>query len=792
MNAEALVGRVLGTCTLRRVIGHGGMGTVYLARQSQPRRKVAVKVFLQASALEPLQYMDFLVRFRHEMDAVAALEHQHILSIYEYGERDGFVYLAMPYISGQTLETVLTRQGMLPFPIVLNYLDQLATAIDYAHERGVLHRDLKPANILVTTHGNLLLTDFALSKVMSEESMAQVRQFRVGMLDYMSPELIMGKEVDEGADLYALGAILYRMVTGTVPFQGELLTEVAKQHLQAPPPSPSSKRPELPVAAGQAVLRALAKRSADRYAHAQDLATAFRLALAVTDTQVGPGQNGVFLPSRRTSTGLYSPSGLFDPKWRTGMMPAVSSEQTSNQSTPVLPTIIASTSSDTADESRRRLLAPIHLANAAGAATAAPSGEMQGEGSPLHTAPLPPLQRYGGTSPDESRGRPQGSPLHTAPLPPLQRYEGTSPALSSERTGEEEQISLPMPVANPITPVQATPMFPVQATDSMGELTDRGTEQGTTGTIIKLTGPAKIVNVPVAGKPGRYITGLLPISSATQQEVNEPSAGIGAKGRLQKGLKIIGLVMVALLVLATATFWFVHMHSSSSSIHKATVVVRTPDVGATMTAQAVATVNANIILSDPLSQNIHNWPIASSGSMTYAFEDGAYHITDNDNTRGAPAILPDLKLNGPFAYTLTMEEIKGDDTSVNNEFGMIIRASIQNKNGKMATTFYSFEVLNKPGGEYQFWKYDDSQRSSVNPWKELGHHPFGKEFHQGQGPKSINTFKIVTNGKNFTLIVNGKQVWTVQDSSFAIGGLGMLVNLKGTEVAFSNLILTHS
>ncbi len=711
MNAEALVGRVLGTCTLRRVIGHGSMGTVYLARQSQPRRKVAVKVFLRASELEPLQYMDFLVRLRHEIDAVASLKHPHILSVYECGERDGLVYLAMPYISGQTLEEVLARQGMLPFPKVLNYLDQLATAIDYAHEHGVLHRDLKPANILVTAHDTLLLTDFALSKVMSEESMAQVRQFSAGMLDYMAPELLMGKEVEEGADLYSLGAILYRMITGTAPFQGELLTEVAKQHLQAPPPSPGSKRADLPVAAGQAVLRALAKRSADRYAHAQDLADAFRLALPVADSQGEPGQSGVSLPGRITSTGLNAPGGLFDPKWRTGMKPAFSSEQVSIQSSHVLPTTIASTPSTGAFESFHK------------------------------------------------------------------------PAGLSEQAGEEEQISLPISGVNPLTPVQVT--------DSMSELTSPATEEETTGTIIKLTGPAKIVNVPVAGQPGRYITGLLPMSSATQQEVKKPSTGIGAKVWLHKGMKVAGLVMVALLVFATAAFWLVHMHSGSSSIHKA-IVVSTPDVGATMTAQAVATANANIILSDPLSQNIHNWPIASSGSMIYVFKDGAYHITDNDNNRGAPAILPDLKMDGPFAYTLTMEEIKGDDTSVNNEFGIIIRASIQDKNGKVLATFYTFEVLNKPGGEYQFWKYDNSQGSSVNPWKNIGHQAFGKEFHEGQGPKSINTFKVVTNGKNFTLIVNGKQVWTVQDSSFASGGIGMLVNLKGTEVAFSNLILTHS
>ena len=139
-----------------------------------------------------------------------------------------------------------------------------------------------------------------------------------------------------------------------------------------------------------------------------------------------------------------------------------------------------------------------------------------------------------------------------------------------------------------------------------------------------------------------------------------------------------------------------------------------------------------------------------------------------------------------------MEEIKGDDTSVNNQFGMIFRATIQNTGGKTFTTFYSLEVLNKTGGEYQFWKYDNSQRSGAIFWKKLASHHFGNEFHIGHGPKSINTFKLIANGKNFTLVVNGKKAWTFQDGSFASGGIGMLVNLKGTEVAFSNLLLTHN
>ncbi|HLX59010.1 MAG TPA: family 16 glycoside hydrolase, partial [Ktedonobacteraceae bacterium] len=200
--------------------------------------------------------------------------------------------------------------------------------------------------------------------------------------------------------------------------------------------------------------------------------------------------------------------------------------------------------------------------------------------------------------------------------------------------------------------------------------------------------------------------------------------------------------------------------------------------------------NADTILYDPLSQNIRDWPVSTGGSALYQFKDGAYHITNNDAAKVAPAILPGVALNGPFAYSLTMQEIRGNDTSINNQFGMIIRFNSQAKNGTPVVTFYSFEVLNNKGGDYQFWKYDNSQGAAVSPWKELAQHAFGTEFHQGQGPNSSNTFKILVNGKNFTLIVNGKQVWTVQDGSLTSGQVGMLVNLKGTEVAFSDLRLT--
>jgi len=197
MNAEALVGKKLGSYTLRRVIGVGSIGAVYLARQSQSHHECVLKVFVQASSLEPLQYIDFLLRFRQEMELVSSLKHPHILSVLEYEERDGYVYLVMPYVSVRSLESVLNAQKRLSLPEIADYLDQLAAALDYAHEQGVLHLDIKPSNILVTIHDKLLFTDFALTKTMTERQAARIRQFKVGMLDYMAPELVMGKEPGE-------------------------------------------------------------------------------------------------------------------------------------------------------------------------------------------------------------------------------------------------------------------------------------------------------------------------------------------------------------------------------------------------------------------------------------------------------------------------------------------------------------------------------------------------------------------------------------------------------------------
>src|SRR5712691_2726925 len=161
---------------------------------------------------------------------------------------------------------------------------------------------------------------------MTERQAARIRQFKMGMLDYTAPEQVMGKEPGEKADLYSLGAVLYHMVTGSAPFQGETMVEVAKKHLQEAPPSPRSKRADLPLAAEQVILRALSKRPGRRYAHAQDLATAFRLALAAPSTELAQSRNDVLLSSDLTSSGIYPSYSLFDPQWRMDFNPVEDSE----------------------------------------------------------------------------------------------------------------------------------------------------------------------------------------------------------------------------------------------------------------------------------------------------------------------------------------------------------------------------------------------------------------------------------------------------------------------------------
>jgi serine/threonine protein kinase/flagellar basal body-associated protein FliL len=760
MNAEALIGTVLGTCTLQRLVGQGGMGAVFLAQQSRPRRQVAVKVLLPMTPLSPNQLVAFLERFRRETDAAASLEHPNITPVHEYGEQDGLAYLVMPYISGGTLRDELEREGPLHLGKVANYLEQIAAALDFAHDHGVIHRDIKPANILKTQEGRLLLTDFGLVKIVTSDASLQVRLTGagapVGTPDYMAPEQVIGEEVDARADLYSLGVILYQMVTGTTPFQGETPMQIAAQHLQVPPPAPQMFRPDLPMAVEQVILRALAKRPSERYLRAEDLSNAFNIALANAGIQVETNLIQGTAKFKAATGRFKTPKGLFDPGWQTAA--------TSTQ--------LGYTAADSP---------------ATGNMPATSTGQ---------STKLPAAQQGGGLL---SRST-AGMPSMTGNSIPTQAADGARPAGGSgllSRTGKF-----------PLVGLSSTGQFPAAAMNSTlstsanrpateaGQMAMLNMTDALTAPVqsdsdpAKLTGPVKVLQLPVPGQPGRYVTGILPV---TPQEESATTNAKGQKGAKKKGLKpwvivsLVALVVILIAAVSGGAFLVLH-HPVSLPIgigqQATTKTAATPDAKAT--SQALAT--ANIVLSDPLDHNIHNW--LTSPADVYAFKNGAYHITDKGDN-GRATILQANPVDGPLGYTLTMQQVKGTASNTNS-FGMLFRFSQKTQSGKTVTTFYSFEVVNTKGGNYQFWVYNDGDAKATSPWKKLWSQPFGAEFHQGQGTKATNTVKIFMNGTEFTFTVNGKTIKTARDNTLKNGQVGMIVNQNGTEVAFKNLLLTHN
>ncbi len=292
MDADALIGRMLGTnCTLQRVIGQGEMGVVFLARQARPERQVAVKMLLPMSPLSSDQYTAFLKQFQYEINAVASLKHPNIIQVYECGEYEGMTYLVMPYINGGTLRAEMAREGPFSLRKALSYLEQMAAALDVAHEHGVIYGNVQPANILLQQDGQPVLTDFGMVKVIYEGDLAGSFLIRARMpietLDYMAPEQVMGDKIGIQADLYSLGVVLYQMLTGTVPFQSSM----AAQHQYTHPYSPRLLRPDLPIAAEQVMLKALAAYPANRYTRAGDFANAFRQTLLDASILLDPANS---------------------------------------------------------------------------------------------------------------------------------------------------------------------------------------------------------------------------------------------------------------------------------------------------------------------------------------------------------------------------------------------------------------------------------------------------------------------------------------------------------------------
>ncbi|MFC9926341.1 serine/threonine-protein kinase [Streptomyces sp. NPDC127190] len=275
-----LIGRQVAGYLIESEIGRGGMAVVYRARDLRLERTVALKLL----APELARNDTFRQRFTHESRVAAAIDHPHIVPVFEAGETDGVLYIAMRYVSGSDLRHLLDLRGPLPLPDTVRMAAQVASALDAAHEHGLVHRDVKPGNILVAEGTDsdhpehVYLTDFGLTKKsLSLTGFTSVGQF-VGTLDYVAPEQISGRPVDGRCDVYGLACVVHEMLTGHPPFEREDDMALLWAHQYDEPPPPSGIRPGLPGTVDPVFATALAKSPDARY----DTCLAFVAALRAT------------------------------------------------------------------------------------------------------------------------------------------------------------------------------------------------------------------------------------------------------------------------------------------------------------------------------------------------------------------------------------------------------------------------------------------------------------------------------------------------------------------------------
>jgi len=263
-----LIGKLLGNrYELLEQLGGGGMAVVYKGRDTLLNRLVTVKILRPEFTCDE----DFVKRFRREAQAIASLSHPNIVSIYDVGQEGGVHYLVMEYVEGDNLKNLIRGHGVMQTERAVEIARQVSEALQHAHENNIVHRDVKPQNILITKGGRAKLTDFGIAREATTATLTQTDTI-VGSVHYLSPEQARGETAGPRSDIYSLGIVLYEMVTGVLPFQGETPIGVALKHIQEIPPRPSGLNPAVSSGLERVIARAMAKIPVDRYGTAGEMA----------------------------------------------------------------------------------------------------------------------------------------------------------------------------------------------------------------------------------------------------------------------------------------------------------------------------------------------------------------------------------------------------------------------------------------------------------------------------------------------------------------------------------------
>jgi serine/threonine-protein kinase len=293
---------------VEKELGRGGMAVVYRGKEKGLEREVAIKVLPPEMALQG----GTAERFRREARLAASLEHQNVIPVYRVGEEQGLIYMAMKFVRGRALDSILEQQGALPIPVVVRVLAHAAAGLAHAHDHQIVHRDIKGANILIELDGRVLVSDFGIARAMTENSLTASGMV-IGTPNFMSPEQCGGGKVGPQSDQYSIGVLGFQMLTGQLPFEADSIMGIIQHHYMTPPPDITAVREGVPHELLDVLYRALAKKPEERYATTHEMAEALEAVPLSAE-------------ERRESLTLLKQlsQGEAVPKVRTGSLPPLS------------------------------------------------------------------------------------------------------------------------------------------------------------------------------------------------------------------------------------------------------------------------------------------------------------------------------------------------------------------------------------------------------------------------------------------------------------------------------------